>query len=171
MQLDGIITKNLRIIQGNIKEKYGRDFSIDDLKKIVNSQFKDLDKYMDNEEEIKIDYIGKIRIKEGRKYFFEDSEQKEPRDLVNLSYFFNMFVPENYVDDAESLTRAYRFFYRKIMAHPASSSFVRIENSQFYVINNPRYLNLTETLLGGAGLGGKKRRFDDAKKLTEKLGL
>ena len=77
MQLDGIITKNLRIIQGNIKEKYGRDFSIDDLKKIVNSQFKDLDKYMDNEEEIKIDYIGKIRIKEGRKYFLDKEKDEQ----------------------------------------------------------------------------------------------
>lgn len=76
MQLDGIITKNLRIIQDNIKDKYGRDFSIDDLKRIVNSQFKDLDKHMDNEEEIKIDYIGKIKIKEGRKYFL-DKEKNE----------------------------------------------------------------------------------------------
>ena len=108
-------------------------------------------------------------MSEGKRYFSESKEQKESRDLVNLSHFFNMFVPQNYVNNPEKLTRAYRLFYRKIMAHPASSSFVRIQNDDFYIPNTHRYVNLVETLLSGAGLGGKKRHMNEAKELTEKL--
>ena len=106
-------------------------------------------------------------MSKGKKYFSESNVQKEPRGLVNLSHFFNMFVPQNYVEDADKLTRAYRLFYRKVMSHPASSSFVRVENDDFYITNTHRYVNLVETLLSGAGLGGKKRKLAEAKKLTE----
>jgi hypothetical protein len=121
-------------------------------------------------------FLGKANLTFWRKYMVDGSEyssaggtQKDPRGLVRLSHFFNMFVPEKYVDDSESLTHAYRLFYRKVMSHPASSSFVRIEGNEFYVLKDPRYLRLTETLLSGAGLGGKKRRMNEAKELTEKL--
>jgi hypothetical protein len=105
-------------------------------------------------------------MSEGKKYSSENENKKNFSGLVDLSHFFNMFIPTNYVDDPEKLTHAYRLFYRKIMAHPASSSFVRIKNDHFYILNDSRYVNLTETLLSSAGLGGKKRKLPEAKELT-----
>jgi len=65
----------LKDIQNTIKSKHNKELKFSEIKEIVNSQFKNIKKYTELEKDIKIDYIGKFKIKSQRRYYLEKDKK------------------------------------------------------------------------------------------------
>jgi hypothetical protein len=81
MQLDRILTGILREIQGELKEKFGVEYDISDIKDIVVSQFRSAAKGFEKLEVIKLDYWGKFLIKPGRKEAIKLSKELKGKSI------------------------------------------------------------------------------------------
>ena len=94
MLLDRKLTGILREIQQEIELKHGIVLTIDKLKEIVESQAKGIVKGMINRIAVKVDYLGKFIIKDGReaalnanKDFPEEMPKKERKGLLRKVVF------------------------------------------------------------------------------------
>jgi len=65
----------IRDIQKKIKAKHGIDLKQSEIKQIINSQFKNFKKYTEQEEDIKIDYVGKFKIKPMRRFYLNQKKE------------------------------------------------------------------------------------------------
>lgn len=88
---------------------------------------------------------------------------------VPVNYFFGMFVPEGCFDSPDKLKTVYSHLYVALARSPRFVELTEIKNGEIYVRRKEELFDLAETLVGGAGLGGKKRKLKEVGVLMENL--
>ena len=66
MLLDNTIQKVIEKLQTNYKKEFGKELSQEQIFNIIDSQFASIPKAMKNKLTVKLDKLGKFKIKEGR---------------------------------------------------------------------------------------------------------
>ncbi len=89
MQLDRILIGIFREIQKEVKDEFGEDYEIDELKKIVVSQFKSTANGIKNKMTVKLDYWGKFLIKPGREVAINTSKKLKGRPIEERKRILN----------------------------------------------------------------------------------
>ena len=76
-QKDRIINTHIKTIQQEIIDNHGVEVSLEHIEEVIDSQLMMIPIGMANREVIKLDYIGKFRIKPGREAALLANQNKE----------------------------------------------------------------------------------------------
>lgn len=69
-------------IRKEFKDKFDKDITINDIKKVITFQFRNVKEAIENKETIEVKYLGVFAIKEGREDYLR---YKEELDCLNLT--------------------------------------------------------------------------------------
>lgn len=97
----------------------------------------------------------------------ENAPASRRGDLLWLRDVLNMYLPRQYLDEPKLRSTVYLQLYRHLRQSPRFPLMIKIENQELYLV--PGSLDLAESLLSKAGMGGKQRRMNEAKMLSDKM--